>query len=145
MIFGCMGSPSILGVVVPLTLSEPFTIGVAVVNVVEVDAAALVAFAGVSGELLIPFDETLDVASLGENVVGWVVEAAAASLGEVVASRGITAYRWAVVVGQFFAKNMAERARQSHWTRMAAASWCKVLQGGTQQHLWPKAFFHSIN
>ena len=44
-ILGCMGSPSILGVVVPLTLSEPFTIGVAVASAVEFDAAALVAFA----------------------------------------------------------------------------------------------------
>ncbi len=106
-IFGCMGSPSILGVVVPLTLSEPLGIGVAVMNAVELDAAAF----GVSEELLNPFDETLDVASLGEDVVGWVVEAATASLGEVVASRGITAYRWAVAVGQSFAKSMAEKAR----------------------------------
>lgn len=45
-ILGCMGSPSILGVVVlPLTLSEPFTIGVAVTSAVEFDAAALVALA----------------------------------------------------------------------------------------------------
>ena len=44
-ILGCIGSPSILGVVVPLTLSEPFTIGVAVTSAVELDAVALVALA----------------------------------------------------------------------------------------------------
>lgn len=87
-IFGCMGSPSILGVVVPLTLSEPFTIGVAVMNGVDPDAAALVAFAGVRKVLLIPSDKASGVASLGEDVVEWVVEAAAASLVGVVASRG---------------------------------------------------------
>lgn len=68
-IFGCMGSPSISsGVVVPLTLSEPFAIGVAVMNA-EVDAAALAAFSGVSEVLLIPADEVLDVASLEEDGV----------------------------------------------------------------------------
>ena len=67
-IFGCMGSPSISGVVVPLTLSEPFAIGVAVMNA-EVDAAALEAFSGVSEVLLIPADEALDVASLEEDGV----------------------------------------------------------------------------
>ena len=92
-ISGCMGSPSILGIVVPLTLSEPFAIGVAVVSAVELDAAALVAFAGVPEATLIPSDEVLGVASLGEDVVERVVETAAASLMEVVACRGSTAYR----------------------------------------------------
>lgn len=110
-IFGCMGSPSILGVVVPLTLSEPLAIGVAVMNAVELDAAALVAFAGVPEVLLPPFDEALEVASLDEDAVERVVEAATASLVEVVASRGSTGYLWAVVVGQFVANSMAERAK----------------------------------
>ena len=85
-ISGWMGSPSIFGVVVPLTLSEPFTIGVDDMSGVVVDAAALVGPAGVVEVLLIPSDEALDAA-------GWIVETAAASLAEVVASRGSTAYR----------------------------------------------------
>ena len=92
-ILGCMGSPSILGVVVPLTLSEPFAIGVAVMSVVELDAARLVAFAGVPEVTLIPSDEMFGVASLDEDVVERVVEAATASLMEVGACRGSTAYR----------------------------------------------------
>ena len=66
---GCMGSPSIFGTVVPLTPSEPLEIGVAVMIAVELDAAALVAFAGGSGVLLIPSEEELGVASLGDDVV----------------------------------------------------------------------------
>lgn len=92
-IFGCIGSPSILGVVVPLTSSEPFAIGVAVVSAVELDAAALVALAGVPEVLLNPSDEASGVSSLGEGVAESVVETAAVSLVEVVASRGSTAYR----------------------------------------------------
>lgn len=92
-ILGCMGSPSILGAVVPLTLSEPLTIGVAVTSAVELDATALVAVVGVSDVLLVPSDEELNVASLTEEVVRWVVEAAAASLLEVAASRRSSAYR----------------------------------------------------
>ena len=60
-IVGCMGSPSIVGIVVSLTLSEPFAIGVAVMSAVELDAAALVALAGVPRLLLIPSGETLGV------------------------------------------------------------------------------------
>ena len=67
-IFGCMGSPSISGVVVPLTLSEPFAIGVAVMSD-EVDAAALDPFAGLPEVLLIPADEALGVDSLDEDGV----------------------------------------------------------------------------
>lgn len=67
-IFGCMGSPSISGVVVPLTLSEPFVIGVAVMSG-EVDAAALEAFTGLPEALLIPADEALGVDSLEEDGV----------------------------------------------------------------------------
>lgn len=67
-IFGCIGSPSISGVVVPLTLSEPFAIGVAVTSA-EVDAAALEAFAGLPEMLLVPADEALGVASLNEDGV----------------------------------------------------------------------------
>ena len=111
-ILGCMGSPSILGVVVPVTLSEPLTIGVAVTSVEEVDAAALVAFAEVAEALVIPSDEDLDVALLDNDVaVEWMVEAVAGSLKEVVASRGRTAYLWAVVVGHFIANSRAKRAR----------------------------------
>ncbi len=80
---------------VPLTLSEPFAIGAAVMTAAELPAAAeLVAFAGVPDVPLSPSDEKLGVASLGgDDVVEWVVEAAAASLMEVVASRGSTASR----------------------------------------------------
>lgn len=110
-ICGCIGSPLMLGVVVPLMLSEPFAIGVAVMSAVELDAAALVAFAGVLEVLLVPPDEALDVASLGKDVVERVVKAAAASLVEVVASRGSTAYPSAVVAGQFVANSTAETAK----------------------------------
>ena len=61
--------------------------------------------------LLIPSDETMDVALLGEDVVEWIVEAAAASLVEVAASRGSTGYRSAVVAGHFTAISMAEMAK----------------------------------
>lgn len=88
-----MGSPSILGVLVPSTLSEPFAIGVAVMSAVEVNVAALVAFAEVPELLLVPSDGALGVDSLGEDFVEEVVEAAAASSVEEVASRGRTAYR----------------------------------------------------
>ena len=92
-ILGCMGSPSILGVVVPLTLSEPFGIGVAVTSAAELDGAALVAFAEVSKRLLLPSDEDMDVAaSLNDDAGEEDVEAAVASLKEV-ASRGSTTYR----------------------------------------------------
>lgn len=67
-IFGCMGSPWISGVVVPLTLSEPFAIGVAVTSA-EVAAAALEAFAGLPEVLLNSADEALGVDSLGEDGV----------------------------------------------------------------------------
>ena len=66
-ILGCIGSPSILGVVVPLTLSEPFGIGVAVTSADELDGAALVAFAEVSEVLLLPSDEDIDVTSLNDD------------------------------------------------------------------------------
>lgn len=92
-IFGCMGSPSISGVVVPLTLSEPFAIGVAVTSGVELNAAALVTFDGFPETLLTPSDEALGVASPDDGVVEEVVEAAAKSLVDVLASRGSTAYR----------------------------------------------------
>lgn len=66
---GWMGSPSTLGTaVVPLTPSEPLGIGVAVTIAVELDAAALVAFAGGSGVLLIPSEEEVGVASRGDDV-----------------------------------------------------------------------------
>lgn len=68
-IFGCMGSPSNFGVEMSLTSSEPFAIGLAVMSAMELDAAALVAFAEVPEELLIPFDETLGVVSLGEGIL----------------------------------------------------------------------------
>ena len=92
MILGCIGSPSILGVVVPLTLSEPFGIGAAVTSADELDGAALVAFAAVSEVLLLPSDEDTDVASLIDDAGKEDVEAAVASLEEV-ASRGRTIYR----------------------------------------------------
>ena len=66
-ILGCIGSPSILGVVVPLTLSEPFGIGVAVTSAEELDGAALVAFAEISEVLLLPSNEDSDVASLDDD------------------------------------------------------------------------------
>lgn len=91
-IFGFMGSPSILGVVVPVTLSEPLAIGVAVMNAVELDAAAFIAFAGAPEVLLIPSDEELGVASPGVAFVEWVIEIGVASLMDVVASRGSIAY-----------------------------------------------------
>ncbi len=79
---------------VPLTLSEPFAIGAAVTTAAELTAAAeLVAFAGVPEVPLAPSDEKLVTALLGDDVVEWVVEAAAASSMEVVASRGSTGYR----------------------------------------------------
>ena len=90
-IFGCIGSPSILGVVVPLTLSEPFAIGVAVMSAWELEAAALVALAEVVDVLLNPSDEALGVVSLSDVVVEKVAEAAVDSWVEVVASRGSTA------------------------------------------------------
>lgn len=90
-IFGCIGSPSILGVVVLLTLSEPFAIGVAVMSAWELEAAALVALAGLLVVLLVPSDKALGVVSLSEGVVEKVAEAAADSVVEVVASRGSTA------------------------------------------------------
>ena len=68
-ILGCIGSPSILGVVVPLTLSEPFGIGAAVTSADELDGAALVAFAEVSEVLLLPSEEDWDVTSLDDEVV----------------------------------------------------------------------------
>lgn len=67
-IFGCMGSPSISGVVVPLTLSEPLAIGVAVMSA-EVDAAASEAFAGLPEVLLSPAIEAPGVDSLDEDGV----------------------------------------------------------------------------
>lgn len=67
-IFGCMGSPSISGVVVPLTLSEPFAIGVAVTST-EVDAAVLETFAGLAKVLLNSAEEALGVVSLEEDGV----------------------------------------------------------------------------
>ena len=91
-ILGCIGSPSILGVVVPLTLSEPFGIGVAVTSAAELDGAALVAFAEGSKVLLLPSDEDMDVASLNDDAGEEDVEAAVAPLEEV-ASRGSTTYR----------------------------------------------------
>ena len=66
-ILGCIGSPSILGVVVPLTLSEPFGIGVAVTSAEELDGAALVAFAEISEVLMLPSNEDSDVASLDDD------------------------------------------------------------------------------
>ena len=90
---GWMGSPSIFGTVVPVTLREPLGIGVAVTSAAVLNAAAVVAFAWVPAALLIPADEELGVAPLGGDVVEWVMEAAAASLVEVVSSRGRTAYR----------------------------------------------------
>lgn len=120
-ILGCRGSPSILGVVVPLTLSEPLAIGVAVIAAAELDAAVLKAFAGVPEVLLVPSSVELGVDSLDDDVVEWVVEAAAASLVEAAASRGNTAYRWAVVVGHFVASNTAETAKDNHCARMVAA------------------------
>ena len=60
-ILGCIGSPSISGVVGPLTLSEPFGIGVAVTSADELDGAALVAFAEVPEVLLLPSGEDWDV------------------------------------------------------------------------------------
>ena len=92
-ILGCMGSPSILGTVVPVTLSEPLAIGVAVTSAAELAAAALVALAGVPEALLISSVEELGVASTDDANEEGVVEAAAASLVEVAASRGSTAYR----------------------------------------------------
>ena len=92
-ILGCMGSPSILGTAVPVTLSEPLTIGVAVTSAVELDAAALVAFAGVPEALLISSVEEWGVASTDDGDVERAVEVAAASLVEIAASRGSTAYR----------------------------------------------------
>ena len=92
-ILGCIGSPSILGVVVPLTPSEPLAIGVAVTSAVELDAAALVAFAGVPEVLLVPSDEENGVTLPDDDAAEWVVEAAAAFSLDAVASRGSTAYR----------------------------------------------------
>ena len=66
-ILGCIGSPSILGVVVPLTLSEPFGIGVAVTSAEELDGAALVAFAEISEVVLLASNEDSDVASLDDD------------------------------------------------------------------------------
>lgn len=106
-----MGSPSILGVVVSLALSEPFVIGVAVTSARELDAAALVTFAAVREELLIPSEEAFGVGSLDDGFVEWYVEEAAAASVEVGASRGSTANRWAVVVGHFVANSTAETAK----------------------------------
>ena len=64
-----MGSPSILGVVVPLTSSEPLAIGVAVTSAVELDAAALVAFAGGPEVLVNPLDMELEAASLMDDAL----------------------------------------------------------------------------
>lgn len=90
-IFGFIGSPSILGVVVPVTLSEPFAIGVAVMNAIVLDAAAFMAFAGAPEVLLVPSDGKLGVASLEVDFVEWVIEVAVASWMDVVASRGTIA------------------------------------------------------
>ena len=110
-IVGWMGNPSIFGTVVPLTLSEPLAIGVAVTSAEELDAAALVALAGVPEVLLIPSNEESEVASAGNGDLEWVVEVAAACSGEVVASRGSTACGCAVLVGQFDSSDTTETAR----------------------------------
>lgn len=68
-ILGCIGSPSILGVEVPLTLSEPLGIGAAVTSAGELDGAALVALAEVSEVLLLPLEEDWDVTSLNDEAV----------------------------------------------------------------------------
>ena len=128
-ILGCMGNPSIFGTVVPLTLREPFGIGVAVTSAAVLEAAAAVAFAWVPEALLTPTDEDFGVASLGGDVVEGVIEAAAASLVEGVSSRGSTAYRWAVVVGQFVTKYRAVTAMHSHCARMTAGLERKISRG----------------
>ena len=110
-ILGCIGSPSILGAVVPLTLSEPFTIGVAVTSAVELDAAALVDLARFSEVLPIPSDGAMDVTLPTEDAGEWLVEAAAASLVEAAASRGSAGNRSAVVTEHFSAISMAEAAK----------------------------------
>ena len=92
-ILGCIGSPSIMGVVVPLTLSEPFGIGAAVTSAGRLDAAAFVAVVGISNVLLVRSEEELGVASLADEVAEGVAEAATVSLLEVAASRGRIAYR----------------------------------------------------
>ena len=61
--------------------------------------------------LLIPSNEAMDVALLDEDAVEWVVEAAAASVVEVAASRGSTGNRSAMVAGHFTANSMAEMAK----------------------------------
>ena len=61
--------------------------------------------------LLIPSDEAMDVALLDGDAVEWVVEAAAASLVEVAASRGSIGNSSAVVAGHFTANSMAEVAK----------------------------------
>lgn len=76
----------------PVILSEPLTIGVAVMRAAELDAAALVAVVGVPDVLLIPFDEEPGVAWLDDEVVEWAMEEAVPSWEEVLSARGSTAY-----------------------------------------------------
>ena len=61
--------------------------------------------------LPIPSDGAMDVALLDEDAVEWVVEAAAASLVEVAASRGSTGNLSAVVAEHSTANSMAEVAK----------------------------------